>query len=238
MKVTVPRPQKRPVAEIDFCYVNGALPSFAWPPCLQGEGHQTRDSQLLDKRETSRKAVFLDRDGTLNKNTHYLIDFGSFELIPGVASALRLFQKLNYSLFVVSNQSGVARGYFPLEAVEALHRKIASHMTDLGIRLEEFVFCPHHPEGTIAAYAKECECRKPKPGMLRYLAAKYDIDMAGSFMVGDNESDALAGANAGAQGVWLKADAGVLPLTRQVDNRANIKEFVSLLDFAESLKGH
>ncbi|MDB5048880.1 MAG: D,D-heptose 1,7-bisphosphate phosphatase, partial [Fibrobacteres bacterium] len=200
------------------------------------EHHDLGISRLTSKQETSRKAVFLDRDGTLNKNTHYLIDFEDFELLPGVETALRLLQELDYRLFVVSNQSGIARGLFPFEAVEALHRKIESHLAGLGIRLEEMAFCPHHPEGLVEPYSKECDCRKPKPGMLRYLASKYDIDIAESIMVGDSESDALTGVNAGARGVWLRPDADVIPLTGRVDNRANIKEFVSLLDFAESLR--
>ena len=187
-------------------------------------------------RNTGRKAVFLDRDGTLNRNTHYLIDFEDFELLPGVETALRLLQEMDYRLFVVSNQSGVARGYFPFEAVEALHRKIESHMADLWIRLEEIAFCPHHPQGTVTEYTKECECRKPKPGMLRYLAAKYNIDIADSIMVGDSVNDALAGVNAGARGVWLRPEPGTIPGDGQVDNLPNIKEFVSLLDFAESLR--
>jgi D-glycero-D-manno-heptose 1,7-bisphosphate phosphatase len=178
----------------------------------------------------------LDRDGTLNKNTHYLIDFEDFELLPGVETALRLLQEMDYRLFVVSNQSGVARGYFPFEAVEALHRRIEAHMAGLGIRLEELVFCPHHPEGKVERFAVVCECRKPKPGMLHYLAAKYDIDISESIMVGDNEFDAMAGVNAGAKGVWLRPEPRPKPLPGQVDNPANIKEFVSLLDFAESLR--
>ncbi|MDB5102649.1 MAG: D,D-heptose 1,7-bisphosphate phosphatase [Fibrobacteres bacterium] len=187
------------------------------------------------KKETSRKAVFLDRDGTLNKNTHYLIDFGDFELLPGVEQALRLLQDLDYRLFVVSNQSGVARGYFPFEAVEALHRKIEAHMATLGIRLEEMAFCPHHPQGSVAAYTMDCDCRKPKPGMLRYLATKYDVDISRSIMVGDSMSDAMAGLNAGMASAWIKSDPGA-PRAGQVDNLPNLKEFVSLLDFAESLR--
>ena len=178
----------------------------------------------------------MDRDGTLNKNTHYLIDFEDFELLPGVPEALRILQDLEYRLFVVSNQSGVARGFFPIEAVEALHAEITRHLAGLGIRVEEMAFCPHHPEGKVEAFAKDCECRKPKPGMIRYLASKYDIDIAESIMVGDNEFDAQAGLNAGAKGVWIKPDAAVIPLTRQVDNPGNIKEFVSLLAFAENLR--
>jgi D,D-heptose 1,7-bisphosphate phosphatase len=191
---------------------------------------------LPGKPETGRKAIFLDRDGTVNKNTHFLIDFEDFELIPGVEAALRLFQEMGYLLFIVSNQSGIARGYFTAQAVEALHVKIAARLSESGIRLEEMVFCPHHPEGIVAPYAGDCDCRKPKPGMLVRLAAKYHLDMAASIMVGDSESDALAGIRAGAGGVWLKPRIGVIPLTGQVDNQANIKEFVSLLDFAESLR--
>lgn len=193
-------------------------------------------SPLPDRNPDGRKAVFLDRDGTLNRNTHYLIDFEDFELLPGVESALRLLQDLDYRLFVVSNQSGVARGFFPYEAVEALHARIQSHLADLGIRLEELVFCPHHPEGKVEPFVGDCDCRKPKAGMLRYLAGKYGLDMSGSFMVGDSESDARAGIAAGAAGVWLRPEAAVRPLTGRVDNGANIKEFVSLLDFAESLR--
>jgi len=188
------------------------------------------------KQETSRKAVFLDRDGTLNKNTHYLIDFGDFELIPGVEEALRMIQEMDYRLFVVSNQSGVARGYFPIEAVEALHGKIIAHLAGLGIRVEEIAFCPHHPQGSVPAFTRECDCRKPKPGMLRYLSAKYNLDIAESIMVGDSVSDAMAGVNAGAKGVWLRPEPGSGPEGKQVDNPPNIKEFVSLLAFAESLR--
>jgi D-glycero-D-manno-heptose 1,7-bisphosphate phosphatase len=198
----------------------------------------------MGNAEPSRKAVFLDRDGTLNRNTHYLIDFEDFELLPGVEKALLLLQDLNYRLFVVSNQSGVARGYFTSQAVESLHGKIAAHMAGRGVRLEELVFCPHHPEGTVAEYTRDCECRKPKAGMLRYLADKYDLDITESIMVGDSLSDALAGVNAGAKGVWLRPEKGpdspaAPPVGyggRQVDNLQNIKEFVSLLDFAENLR--
>ncbi|MEO6094409.1 MAG: HAD family hydrolase [Fibrobacteria bacterium] len=192
--------------------------------------------RVSGKANRSRKAVFLDRDGTLNKNTHYLINFDDFELLPGVAEALRLLQDLDYRLFVVSNQSGVARGYFPFAAVEELHRKVTAHLHGLGIHIEEMAFCPHHPEGSVSAYAVECECRKPKPGMLRYLTAKYDIDIAESIMIGDNRIDALAGVNAGAKGIWLRPEPVLGDSGTQVDNQSNIKEFVSLLAFAENLR--
>ncbi len=188
------------------------------------------------KTPKSRRAVFLDRDGTLNRNTEYLIDFEHFELIPGVEAALRLLQDLDYRLFVVSNQSGVARGLFPIGAVEELHRRIGNRFTAMGIDLEEFVFCPHHPQGSVPEFTRECSCRKPKPGMIRYLQEKYELDIGNSYMVGDMLRDAEAGVNAGAIGVLLKPDGDAEADWDRVDNRGNIKEFVSLLDFAESLR--
>ncbi|MBW8888867.1 MAG: HAD family hydrolase [Fibrobacteres bacterium] len=191
---------------------------------------------LGDKRDADGKAVFLDRDGTVNRNTHYLIDFAEFELIPGVEDALRILQGLGYRLFGVSNQSGVAKGYFTYAAVEDLNRNIVADLGARGIRLEEIAFCPHHPEGIVAEYAKACECRKPAPGMLKDLARKHGLDLSRSFMVGDSESDAQAGMNAGAQGVWIRPEATVPNDFSQVDNPRKIKEFPSLLDFARNLR--
>jgi D-glycero-D-manno-heptose 1,7-bisphosphate phosphatase len=183
-----------------------------------------------------RQAVFLDRDGTVNRNTHYLIDFEDFELLPGVEEALRIMQDLGYLLLGASNQSGVARGMFTYPAVEDLNRKIIADLASRGVRIEEIAFCPHHPQGTVTEYAKACECRKPSPGMLRDLARKYGVDLARSYMVGDNESDARAGLNAGAHGVWIRPEAPRAAAGTQVDNPGKIKEFASLLDFAGYLR--
>jgi D-glycero-D-manno-heptose 1,7-bisphosphate phosphatase len=189
--------------------------------------------------EQYRKAVFLDRDGTLNKDTGYLIDFGDFELLPGVEDALRIFQDLGYRLFVVSNQSGVARGYFTYDAVEALHQRIREHLGKQGLVLDDMIFCPHHTEGKVAAYTRECDCRKPAPGMLLELQRKHHLDLTRSYMAGDKLSDAETGVNAGATGIWLTgavaAKAGNQGPAR-LDNAGNIKEFVSLIDFAENLR--
>lgn len=191
---------------------------------------------MLPQPNPIRKAIFLDRDGTINVNTHYLIRFEDFELIPGVEQALRIFQDLGYHLFVVSNQSGVARGYFTQGAVEELHRKIGSHLAGMGIAIDGFAFCPHHPEGTVPEYTRSCDCRKPAPGMLLTLAGRHGVDLSRSYMVGDHDWDAQAGLNAGSHGIWLRPDAATGSDLCQVDNPPKIKEFASLLDFAESLR--
>lgn len=190
----------------------------------------------LGEQNASGKAVFLDRDGTLNRNTHYLIDFADFELLPGVLEACLILQELGYRLFGVSNQSGVAKGYFSYAAVEELNRKIIGVLASHRILLEEIAFCPHHPEGIVTEFAATCACRKPAPGMLLDLARKHGLDLSRSYMVGDSESDARAGINAGAQGVWIRSGATLSEPGREVDNPRKIKEFASLLDFAENLR--
>ena len=177
-------------------------------------------------------AIFLDRDGTLHRDTGYLIRFEDFEPLPGVEEALTLMQHQGFRLFVVSNQSGVARGYFSMEAVLDLNQKIQEYFKSKGIDIEEVIVCPHHPDGIVAEYSRECECRKPKPGMLLDLAHRYHLDLKHSYMVGDHPRDAEAGMAAGATGVLIHAN-----FAGSVDNQTRLKEFPSILEFARSLRG-
>ena len=186
----------------------------------------------LDKR----RAIFLDRDGTLNRDIEYLGKFEEFEVLPGVLPALRILQELGYRLFVVSNQSGVARKYFSYEDVEVFHRRMDAYFRSEGIQFDDIVFCPHHTQGTDPRYILDCDCRKPKPGMILSLADKYGIDLATSYMIGDKLIDAQAGVNAGATGVWLRIPGGRYSEPGRVDKAGNIKEFLSLLDFSEDLR--
>lgn len=190
------------------------------------------------------KAIFLDRDGTLNRDTHYLIHFRDFELMPGVVEALKLMQDLGYALFVVSNQSGVARGYFHLNQVMELNWRIRDFFADQGIKFTDMVICPHHPEGKVFPYNRACECRKPHPGMLIGLAKRYHLDMRASYMVGDRLLDAQAGQAAGAEGILVGPEWGsthtsqaknVTPVTPAIDLTTGFREFASLLAFAQSL---
>jgi len=178
-------------------------------------------------------AIFLDRDGTLHRDAVYMIRFEDFEPLPGVEEALRLLQGAGYRLFGVTNQSGVARGYFTLEEVNRLNEKICGYFREHGSNLEEIAVCPHLPGAPVAAYDLDCECRKPKPGMLLDLARRYNLDLAKSYMVGDMPRDVLAGHSAGAQGVLIPADRAV----PELDNTGYLKDFTTLLEFAKSVTG-
>jgi D-glycero-D-manno-heptose 1,7-bisphosphate phosphatase len=178
-------------------------------------------------------AIFLDRDGTLCRDAVYMIRFEDFEPLPGVDEALRMLQGEGYRLFVATNQSGVARGMFTLEAVEALNRKIQTYFAERGVNLEDFAVCPHHPDGTVKEYTGECECRKPRPGMLLDLARKHGLDLGRSYMVGDMPRDAEAGLAAGTRAVLIPPQESASGL----DNTGRLKEFKSLVAFARSLRG-
>jgi D-glycero-D-manno-heptose 1,7-bisphosphate phosphatase len=175
-------------------------------------------------------AVILDRDGILHRDTGYLIRFEELEPIPGTEEALRLLQDKGFRLFVASNQSGVARGFFSLEDVLALNAKIQGFFLEKGVRIEDFAVCPHLPEGKIAAYAVTCDCRKPKPGMLLDLATRHGLDLSRSYMVGDSVRDVEAGVSAGATGVLIRPG----PKGTAAD-KERLNEYPTLLDFAHSV---
>lgn len=145
----------------------------------------------------SRRAVFLDKDGTLVENVPYNVDPDRIRLVPGAGPALRLLGAAGFRFFVVSNQSGVARGLFEeleLAAVEACLREL---MAREGVALDGFYYCPHHPDGTVAEHAVECLCRKPQPGLLLHAAAEHGVDLAASWLIGDILDDVQAGHAAG-----------------------------------------
>lgn len=176
------------------------------------------------------KAVFLDRDGTLNEEVNYLRSFADFRMISGADEALRILRRLGYRLYVVTNQSGVARGYFTLAEAEALNRRIGAFFAERGAPLDGFALCPHHPEGTVAPFARACDCRKPAPGMLLALAREHGIDLARSFMVGDKPIDAEAGLAAGVKPVLVRSGHKYY-----LDPGFKAPEFDFLLDFARFL---
>lgn len=144
--------------------------------------------------------VFLDRDGVINADIGYLWRREDFVWIPGAPAAIRLFNERGRPVVVVTNQSGVARGYYTEQDVESLHRWMNAELNRQGARIDAFYFCPHHPDGAIPEYTRVCDCRKPQPGMLLQAMEDWRADPAKSFLIGDKESDVAAAAAAGIRG--------------------------------------
>lgn len=142
----------------------------------------------------ARRAVFIDRDGTLNEESGYLHRAEDCRFIPGAIEAVALLNAAGFLVVVVTNQSGIARGYYTEADLETLHVYMAAELAAGGARIDGWYFCPHHPEFSAAA---DCACRKPLPGMLQHAAAELDIDLASSWMVGDKVADIEAGRAAG-----------------------------------------
>jgi histidinol-phosphate phosphatase family protein len=148
-----------------------------------------------------RKAVFLDKDGTLIDDIPYNVDVNLIRLAPRAEEALQLMSQSGYGLFVVSNQSGVAAGYFPESALTAVEHHLRRLFATMGVRLEGFYYCPH-PQ-TVEDARTACDCRKPLPGMILRAATEHGIDLAQSWMVGDILSDIEAGNRAGCRSVLV-----------------------------------
>jgi len=150
-----------------------------------------------------RPAVFLDRDGTLVEEVPYLHDPAELALLPGVAAALAPLGAAGYALVVATNQAGVARGYYDEAAVARVHRRLRALLAAGGARLDAVVYCPHHPDGTVAAYAGGCRCRKPGPGMLEAAAERLGLDLRASYLIGNHPSDVGAALAAGATPLFV-----------------------------------
>lgn len=154
------------------------------------------------------KAIFLDRDGTINKYVGFLRNIEEFELLDGVSEAIKLINDSGYLTIVVTNQPVIARGEVSLEKLQEIHNKMETLLGQSGAYVDDIFYCPHHPhkgyEGERPEYKIECECRKPKPGMLLAAAEKYNIDLSQSWMIGDGENDVEAGESAGCQTVQIE----------------------------------
>lgn len=151
-----------------------------------------------------RGAAFFDRDGVINEDRGYVHRAAEFVLLPGAADAIRACNRAGLFVFVVTNQSGVARGFYDVAAVEELHRHMIRSLGALDARIDDIRFCPHLPEGQVAGFAQPCECRKPAPGMLHDLIQHWPVDTTRSFMIGDKPTDIEAAARAGVAGYLLR----------------------------------
>ena len=153
------------------------------------------------ENKTLRRAVFFDRDGTLNVDKNYLYKIEDFEWLGDAPQAIRWANEHGFLVVVITNQSGVARGYFGEEDVRRLHAWVNEDLKRFGAHIDAFYYCPHLPDGSVAAYAKTCDCRKPKPGLIERAVRDLGIDRAASVGVGDKPRDVECAEAVGVRGV-------------------------------------
>jgi D-glycero-D-manno-heptose 1,7-bisphosphate phosphatase len=195
------------------------------------------ESGLVASRNLSnpQKAVFLDRDGTINEMNDFVKKPSDLILIEGAAEAVRHINSSGYLAILITNQPVIARGEVTLEGLEEIHNKLETDLGAEGAFLDDIFFCPHHPdkgfEGERVEYKIDCECRKPKPGMLLAAAKKYNIDLSASYMVGDDMRDVKAGIAGGAKAVFLK---GNVSNKTEIVNGEEVLIFPLLKDFVEA----
>lgn len=152
-------------------------------------------------------AIFMDRDGTINEEVGYLSRLEQLKLYPGASKAIRMINEAGMKAVVVTNQSGVARGFFTEAFVDTVHRRINEMLRTDGAHIDGFYYCPHHPDGQ-EPYNKVCDCRKPATGLLVQASEELDINLTRSWIIGDTLKDIDAGKKAGVRGILVKTGYG------------------------------
>lgn len=154
------------------------------------------------------KAAFLDRDGTINADKDYLYRIEDFEYIDGAVDGLRALRDMGYLLVIVTNQSGIARGYYTEEDYRRLERWLRADLRAKGVEIAGIYYCPHHPRARIEKYRRDCDCRKPKTGLFHRAAEELDIDLDASLAIGDKLRDLSICKGSGARGILLDQSGG------------------------------
>jgi D-glycero-D-manno-heptose 1,7-bisphosphate phosphatase len=155
------------------------------------------------------RAVFLDRDGVITPEPpHYAHELKQLAFIPKSADAVRLLNENGFLVIIVSNQAGIARGYYQEEDAALFNQAMREKLAEEGAHIDAIYYCPHHPEATVGRYRVDCDCRKPKPGMLIRAERELNIDLKQSFLVGDKLSDIEAGKRAGCKTIMVKTGHG------------------------------
>ena len=159
------------------------------------------------------RAVFLDRDGVINRNVYNPatgefespLTVADFALIPGALNAMRALRSAGFCLFLVSNQPNLAKGKSTLEQLSAIHQKFLSGLAEAAVGFAEFYYCFHHPNGVVSGYSRHCECRKPSPHFLLTASSQFDVDLRRSWMVGDRQTDIECGGAAGTRTILIQS---------------------------------
>lgn len=233
VKVDLDRQLLKPLAGTGkmFCYDSPEyVKDMGTPERYYSVCKDCKEGRISAKNlKNKQKAIFLDRDGTINKYVGFLRNINDFELIDGVAEAIRKINESGYLAVVVTNQPAIARGEVSFEELEEIHNKMETLLGKEGAYLDAIYYCPHHPhkgyEGERPELKIDCDCRKPKPGMLLKAAADFNIDLSRSWMVGDGENDVKAGLNAGCKTALIG---------QSKDNIGQLVSAKSLLEFVKS----
>lgn len=176
------------------------------------------------------KAVFLDRDGVINKEVDVLRDLKQLRLLPGVARVIRQLNKLGFLIIVVTNQPVIARGWLTEEEVDDIHNVLIKRLSQKGAQIDAIYYCPHHPNANLKKYRRRCQCRKPNIGLIKKAVKKFKINIKKSFMIGDSTADILAGQRAGLQTILVETGyAGK-------DGKYNIKPNFIIKNLSEAIK--
>ena len=158
-------------------------------PFVEGFSTTSLVKRIRGTNTPLKKAVFLDRDGVINKDTGYVYRWSDFEFLNGAIDGMQILQNAGYTLVIVTNQSGLARGYYTTDDYELLCSKLLSHLKHRGVIVAGIFHCPHHPNGIVESLTINCDCRKPKKGLLDQAAKSLDIDLSKSLLIGDKETD-------------------------------------------------
>ncbi len=175
----------------------------------------TTEMKMAARRFNHNWAVFLDRDGTVTEEVGYVNHLSRLNLIPGAAEGIRLLNDVGVPVILATNQAGVARGYFDEHLVKAALEKLGSMLGALGARLDAVYYCPHHPAAGEPPYRADCDCRKPKPGMLLRGAKEFGLDLSRSYVIGDKISDVYFAKAGGAKGILVTTGYGLGELAHQ-----------------------
>ena len=155
-----------------------------------------------------RPAVFIDRDGTVNEQMGYINHISRFVMLPGAIEAIRLLNRHQYLAIIVSNQSGVARGYYPIGLVDEVHAHMRALMEKEGAFVDGIFFCPHYEKGSVPEYSIECDCRKPRTGLIEKAGKAFEIDMDNSYVIGDRYSDIELALRSDMKGILVTTGYG------------------------------
>ena len=224
---------------------HGNIYGYITPEYIKDMGTPDRFSQvgkaiedgIVGQKNLSnkQKCIFLDRDGTINTLNDFITKPESLELLDGVTEAIKKINALGYLAIVITNQPVIARGEVDFETLDLIHMKMETDLGECGAFIDGLFYCPHHPDrgfpGELPEFKIDCDCRKPKPGMILKAAEKYNIDLSQSYMVGDDIRDAKAGIAAGCVPVLLRDNAGKSEISEEGNK---ISLFSCLADFVES----